>query len=89
MEAFKLKEAPEARGRKTAVRDKDGHERELTNKTGKVSELNIDLCIGCGVCAYKCQSGSLSLVRNEADHHPPRTGRDWIMEFLATRKADA
>ena len=61
--------------------------RELTNKTSKVSELNIDLCIGCGVCAYKCQSKSLSLVRNDADHHPPRTGRDWAVEFMSTRKA--
>jgi electron transport complex protein RnfB len=87
MEALKLKEAPEARGRKTTVQGKDGRVRELTNKTGKVSELNIDLCIGCGVCAYKCQSRSLSLVRNEEAHHPPRTGRDWAVEFITTRKA--
>jgi ferredoxin len=87
MEALKLKESPEARGRKMTVSEKDGRVRELTNKTGKVSELNVDLCIGCGVCAYKCQSGSLSLVRNEAEHQPPRTMRDWAVEFMTTRKA--
>ncbi|MFA5065847.1 MAG: 4Fe-4S dicluster domain-containing protein [Dehalococcoidia bacterium] len=87
MEALSLKESPDARGRKTTVREKDGRIRELTNKTGKVSEVSADLCIGCGVCAYKCQSGSLTLVRNEADHHPPRTMRDWAVEFITTRKA--
>jgi len=32
-------------------------------------------------------NGSLSLVRNEADHHPPRTMHDWAVEFMATRKS--
>jgi len=86
MEALKLTESPESKGRKTAVRDKDGRVREFINKTGKVSEVNTNLCIGCGVCAYKCQSGSLSLLRNDVEHHPPRTMRDWAVEFITTRK---
>jgi len=86
MEALHLKEVPASKGRKTTVKSEDGRVRELTNKTGKVSELNQALCIGCGVCAYKCQSKSLSLVRNETDHHPPGTGRDWAIEFMTTRK---
>ncbi len=87
MEALKLKDSPEAKGRKTTVKSKDGRTRELTNKTGKISELNLDLCIGCGVCAHKCQSQSLSLIRNQADHHPPKTMRDWAIQFVTTRKA--
>ena len=62
-------------------------ERELTNKTGKVSELDPARCIGCGVCAYKCPSQSLTLERNAVEHHPPQTGRDWIMRFMEDIKA--
>jgi NAD-dependent dihydropyrimidine dehydrogenase PreA subunit len=82
MEAITLVDIPDARGRKTMVVDDKGHARELVNKTGKVSTANTDLCIGCGVCAYKCPSKSLKLTRNEAVHHPPATGRDWMMQFI-------
>jgi electron transport complex protein RnfB len=83
MEALHLEDMPAARGRKTLVTDKAGKQRELTNKTGKAAELNVELCIGCGVCAYKCPSQSLKLARNKADHNPPQTGRDWVMQFIA------
>ena len=83
MEALNLMDAPSVKGRKIMVTGKDGREHELTNKAGKVSELNPERCIGCGVCAYKCPSQSLILVRNQAEHHPPQTGRDWVMQFMA------
>lgn len=87
MEAIKLVEAPQSRGRKTLVKEKEGKQRELTNKTGMVSVIDTALCIGCGVCAHKCQSRSISLIRNEVEHHPPKTMRDWAVEFMSTRKA--
>jgi Na+-translocating ferredoxin:NAD+ oxidoreductase subunit B len=83
MEALHLDDMPEARGRKTLVTDNSGKQRELTNKTGKAAVLNLEQCIGCGVCAYKCPSHSLTLARNEVEHHPPQTGRDWVMQFIA------
>ena len=52
----------------------------------KIALISEELCIGCGVCAYKCQSQSLSLIRREVDHHPPKTVRDWAVEFITTRK---
>jgi NAD-dependent dihydropyrimidine dehydrogenase PreA subunit len=82
MEALQLKDVPSVRGRTTAMTDAEGKEKTLTNKTGKLVSANVELCIGCGVCAYKCPSGSLVLVRNETDHHPPKTGRDWVNQFL-------
>jgi ferredoxin len=85
MEAIHLEDAPDARGRKTTIINEQGKERQLTNKTGKVSEVNINLCIGCGVCAYKCPSKSLSLHRNMTDHHPPETGRDWAIQFISRK----
>jgi electron transport complex protein RnfB len=87
MEALRLVEVPAAKGRKTALKSGDGNVRELTNRTGKVSELKQERCIGCGVCAYKCQSQSLTLARNPVEHHPPGTARNWAAEFMATRKA--
>ena len=83
MEALNLLDEPSAQGRKTTVTGKDGKQREFANKTGKVANLNPERCIGCGVCAYKCPSQSLTLTRNSVEHHPPQTGRDWVMQFMA------
>jgi ferredoxin len=82
MDALKLKEAPDAKGRQSVVSGEGGKERTLINKTGKLADANTDLCIGCGVCAYKCPSKSLTLVRNEIEHHPPQTGRDWVIQYV-------
>lgn len=82
MDALKLIEAPNAKGRKTVLAGEGGKEKTLINKTGMLAAANTDLCIGCGVCAYKCPSKSLTLVRNEIEHHPPQTGRDWVMQYV-------
>lgn len=87
MEALNLIHEPSIKGRKTIVTSKDCWHRELTNKTGKVADLKPEWCIGCGVCAYKCPSQSLILVRNQADHHPPQNGRDFVMQFMNDRKS--
>ncbi|MBN1376291.1 MAG: 4Fe-4S binding protein [Dehalococcoidia bacterium] len=87
MEALKLKEMPEYTGRKITIINKNGKQQELTNKTGKISEVDNNLCIGCGVCAYKCPSKSLKLIRNTTEHHPPRTGRDWVVQFMTETRS--
>jgi formate hydrogenlyase subunit 6/NADH:ubiquinone oxidoreductase subunit I len=87
MEALHLIDMPSVQGRKTTLAGKDGVERELTNRKGRVSELDPGRCIGCGVCVYKCPTQSLSLKRTQADHHPPQTGRDWIMRYMEDIKA--
>jgi len=87
MEAIQLTDLPEARNRITMVEadDKKGKVK-LTNKTGQVSVVDIDHCIGCGVCAYKCPSKSLALERCADTHHPPTTGRDYIAQFMAVSR---
>lgn len=82
MDALQLKDTPSVRGRETVVTGESGKERKLTNKTGKLAVANTELCIGCGVCAYKCPSESLTLVRNETEHHPPETPRDWVIQYV-------
>ena len=51
---------------------------ELKNKRGKLSVVNPDICIGCGVCAYKCPTESLVLERREVVEHPPKNGREYM-----------
>jgi formate hydrogenlyase subunit 6/NADH:ubiquinone oxidoreductase subunit I len=86
MEALRLADTPDTQGRRTTLAAKDGTARELTNKQGKVASLDPLRCIGCGVCAYTCPSQSLTLQRNAVEHHPPQTGRDWMMQFMADMK---
>jgi len=77
MEALHLEDYPEARGRITVVAAENKNaKKELKNKSGKVSVVNPDFCIGCGVCAYKCPSNSLVLERRETIEHPPKDIRE-------------
>ena len=90
MEAIHLEDAPEAKGRITRVVDKKkGNKKELKSKSGKVSVVNLDLCIGCGVCAYKCPTESLTLERREVIEDPPKDAREYtklvMADFAAAR----
>ncbi|MCX5852502.1 MAG: 4Fe-4S dicluster domain-containing protein [Deltaproteobacteria bacterium] len=82
MKAIQLKEMPEAKGRKTVVTEEKKGTRTLTNKLGKVAEVTTERCIGCGVCVHKCPSGSLSLTQSESVQDPPKTIRDWAIQFM-------
>lgn len=88
MGAVRLEGFPEAKNRITiaAAKDQSG-EVELKNKTGKVSVVNPDLCIGCGVCAYKCPTESLVLERREVVEHPPKNAREYMMLVMADFEA--
>jgi NAD-dependent dihydropyrimidine dehydrogenase PreA subunit len=83
MGARQLEDFPETKNRITIVEDKSGKKVELVNKSGKVSVLNPDLCIGCGVCAYKCPTQSLVLERREVIEHPPKNARENMMLITA------
>ena len=83
MEALRLEDHPEAENRVTAVAAKRGSgEVELTNKSGKVAALDPDLCIGCGVCAYKCRTESLALELREVVEDPPLNLREYAMRLV-------
>ena len=62
MEALNLEDCPEAKDRVTVVEaEREKEKKILKNKNGKISAVHPDLCIGCGVCAYKCPSKSMVL----------------------------
>jgi len=83
MEALRMEDMPEAKGRVTMVAsDNGGGEKKVTNKKGQVSVINRDLCIGCGVCAYRCPSKSLVLERREEVHHPPKDVREFMKGIM-------
>ena len=91
MEAIQLQDAPEVKGRiTTVVEKKKGNKKELKNKTGKLSIVDPDLCIGCGVCAYKCPTKSLVLEHRDTIEHPPKDAREYtklVMADFATARA--
>jgi NAD-dependent dihydropyrimidine dehydrogenase PreA subunit len=90
MGAMQLRDYPTAKNRITLVEaeNKKGNV-EIKNKSGKVSAFNPDLCIGCGVCAYKCPTKSLALDYREATKHPPKDAREYtklvMADFTAAR----
>jgi NAD-dependent dihydropyrimidine dehydrogenase PreA subunit len=77
MGAMRLEDSPEAKGRITVVTgEKERKRKELKNKSGRVSVVNPEFCIGCGVCALTCPTESLALEWREVIHHPPTDVRD-------------
>lgn len=83
MGALRLEDYPEAKDRLTRVPTEEGRVKELRNKRGKVSVLNPDFCIGCGVCAYKCSTKSLVLERREVPDDPPKDVREFVTRVRA------
>lgn len=75
---------PEAKDRVTVVEaDSKSQKKKLKNKKGKVSTVNPDFCIGCGVCAYRCPSKSMVLEKREVIHHPPKDVREYMKLVMA------
>lgn len=90
MDALHLEDHPEAKGRVTVIEAVDGKEKkELKNKSGKVSVVDPDLCIGCGVCAFKCPSKSLVLEQREVIQPPPKDVREYMGLVMADFAAAA
>lgn len=92
MDALHMEDAPEVKERVTVVPgDSEKGQKVLKNKKGQISVANTDFCIGCGVCAYRCPSKSLVLVRNETITQPPKDAREWVKlvatDFAAARSS--
>jgi NAD-dependent dihydropyrimidine dehydrogenase PreA subunit len=86
MYALKLEDAPEALDRITVVEREEG-KKELKNKKGQVATVNLEDCIGCGVCVYKCPSNSLVLERKEVLDHPPKNPIELMQRSVAEATA--
>jgi NAD-dependent dihydropyrimidine dehydrogenase PreA subunit len=83
MHAIALRDLPSAQGRQTVTKDRDGKEKKLVNKSGKVAVIDHNMCVGCGICAYKCPTKSLVLRRKQEEHAPPATLMDLAMHIMA------
>ncbi len=83
MEALRLEDFTEARGRIIVVAESGKGKKKLKNKSGKVSVVNLNFCIGCGVCAYKCPTKSLALECREVINYPPKDAREYTRLIMA------
>ena len=52
-----------------------------------LAEVNLDRCIGCGLCVTTCPSGSISLQRKAVDKNPavPKRTRDTNIKLARLR----
>lgn len=55
-----------------------------------VCSVNLDRCVGCGVCAITCPKEALSLVAREGSFKstPPETLRDWMIQKAISRNVN-
>lgn len=84
MDALQLEDHPEIKDRVTVVAaDNEKGKKELKNKQGKLAVLETKLCVGCGVCAFKCPSKSLVLERREEIDHPPKNVQEYTRQVMS------
>ena len=57
----------------------------ITILDGK-SQVNLDRCIGCGVCAVKCPSKAITLLQKEEEHIPPKTLEELYDSILKRKR---
>jgi formate hydrogenlyase subunit 6/NADH:ubiquinone oxidoreductase subunit I len=57
----------------------------VKNRKGKAAVIDSGRCIGCGVCAYKCPTRSLTLIPKTTVTDPPQDPRDSVNRFLMQR----
>ena len=55
---------------------------EVKNKFKKAVVVDTDICIACGVCAYKCPTKTLTLEPLERITRPPKTFMDYAMSRM-------
>ena len=47
----------------------EGHETMVDNK----AKVNLDKCIGCGICTIKCPTETITLIKKEEEQLPPKS----------------
>ena len=52
-----------------------------------IARIDLERCIGCGLCVTTCESEALSLMRKSEDelYLPPRTGVRTYVEIAKER----
>jgi Fe-S-cluster-containing hydrogenase component 2 len=52
---------------------------------GDVAELNLERCVGCGVCVHHCPAEAITLAKRSDFMEPPRSFRELMMKQAEAR----
>jgi formate hydrogenlyase subunit 6/NADH:ubiquinone oxidoreductase subunit I len=59
---------------------------EAATLEGDAVNINLDRCIGCGVCIANCPSDALELKTKEKLHVPPKNSEELYSQIDQRRK---
>jgi Fe-S-cluster-containing hydrogenase component 2 len=50
-----------------------------------IAKVNLNRCIGCGVCVPTCEAKAMHLVKKDKQIPPPRTRDDLLTRILSKK----
>ena len=56
------------------------------NEKEQIAYVNLDRCLGCGVCVVNCPNDSISLSKKASEQVPPKTREELFDVIMENKK---